>query len=987
MPPRRTRSMPTTYVTLFSLIACSQSVFAQSISTSTPVPPLQWINLTGLLGGSSPAPPLKDASIGYDEVSRTVVIFGGESQQGFPQSQTYLLDLNGLAWKSPQPPQNLQTNPPARSAAIGGYDFAASYRRCHLVAGGKDANGQPLNDVWEFDYNNQFWSEVQISGSSPSPRWDAVGGIDPRTQTIQDVNIPSPNNTFYLAGGFDGKNTVSLSDVWRLNVTGTLSANNARSVVASWQQIPFQDKLPGRSGISGAVVLTGSQQHIVSVGGCESSSANASCADGISYVINADTRNDNSPTSCPAPRVGPAVAQNLNGASSSFGSQIFMMLGTFDSSRWDDGGGLSKGEISVLDVNTGTWARVLPSGDPGPNGDQNPAFPSPREGAAAISFGQKLVGDNREQASDTLIFGGRDASGNYLSEVWILRAYSATLTQSNQKWDGFGNGQLKGGVGADGTGVTVEYMTQCAQAKSSPTDSSSPSSTRSSGPGPTGTPSDTPTASQRQYDTSVIHKSLAPVSVALVLPAVVLFRLSFAPELFAGSFLALPYLSLLVGVAAFGVGVGGLASAFTSITTTSNVVKRDGSSSINLLTAHGRAGLALFIGLYALIPILLAISTYIGVRRTGSLPLFGGRVRVDSDNVSPEKLDAAGRATPLNGASSIDGASAPSEDQSQTQSQPTRSRRARSWHSFSAWHTRTARSPARVSHESESIRDAASSPPPGTVRSFEVTNRPARVKHWSSHSVSAFADFRPTAPPRNQSDASWLDRRRISNATGEVDYALNPIHPSTPGTAVVDVTSTRGLMVGPPQLDPARMPPAFDAFVHVLLHALLLGLCILSLIALWQRAPKAAFGVFLAWTVVFYVIIFVLASRGIPKESVLSVTISRLRGDPAIPHTRVPSHSPSRPLSDYGVDAVPFPIESRSPYQYHQPPYRATSQEHDYMGYPASSQGHDALGVDDYGDEDDETRQRRIEEEMSRREVSIVTVPRRKLFLTNPEPS
>ena len=35
-------------------------------------------------------------------------------------------------------------------------------------------------------------------------------------------------------------------------------------------------------------------------------------------------------------------------------------------------------------------------------------------------------------------------------------------------------------------------------------------------------------------------------------------------------------------------------------------------------------------------------------------------------------------------------------------------------------------------------------------------------------------------------------------------------------------------------------------------------------------------------------------------------------------------------------------------------------------------------------DEDDELQQRRIEQEMERRDVSIVTVPKRKLFLTNP---
>jgi hypothetical protein len=70
-------------------LTLSNHAYAQIISTSIEVPPLQWINLTGLLNGPAP-PPLKDASIGYDEGSRMLVVFGGESQQGLPQSQTYL---------------------------------------------------------------------------------------------------------------------------------------------------------------------------------------------------------------------------------------------------------------------------------------------------------------------------------------------------------------------------------------------------------------------------------------------------------------------------------------------------------------------------------------------------------------------------------------------------------------------------------------------------------------------------------------------------------------------------------------------------------------------------------------------------------------------------------------------------------------------------------------------------------------------------------
>ena len=50
-----------------------------------------------------------------------------------------------------------------------------------------------------------------------------------------------------------------------------------------------------------------------------------------------------------------------------------------------------------------------------------------------------------------------------------------------------------------------------------------------------------------------------------------------------------------------------------------------------------------------------------------------------------------------------------------------------------------------------------------------------------------------------------------------------------------------------------------------------------------------------------------------------------------------------------------------------------------------STARHHEDGEDDpYDDEDEETRQHRIEDEMNRRDVSIVTVPKRKLWIANP---
>jgi hypothetical protein len=82
----------TTARTLLLLISAYSFLgsVAQRPSTSTQVPPLQWLNLTSQLNSPAAPPPLKDASIGYDPVGKNIIIFGGESQQGFPQSQTYL---------------------------------------------------------------------------------------------------------------------------------------------------------------------------------------------------------------------------------------------------------------------------------------------------------------------------------------------------------------------------------------------------------------------------------------------------------------------------------------------------------------------------------------------------------------------------------------------------------------------------------------------------------------------------------------------------------------------------------------------------------------------------------------------------------------------------------------------------------------------------------------------------------------------------------
>ncbi|TFY61594.1 hypothetical protein EVJ58_g4411 [Rhodofomes roseus] len=832
----RQRSIILTSLWPLLLVILRPHVHAQSISTSGPVPPLQWINITGLTTGSAP-PALKDASIGYYDGTRTLLIFGGESAQGIPQSETYLLNLESLAWSTNNPPNGLGTVPPARSAAISADDSAASYRSAHIVIGGLGSGGKALSDVWEFDYISQFWSEVMVSSGGPSARYGAIGGKDQRTPYTW-TDTATPNNSFYLAGGISGDSVSPLSDVWQLNVTGALSSNNPNSVQAGWMQLSLQShNIPSKVGAAGAVVSS-SAQDIIAFGGCTSSSEltpSTSCAQADSYIINTGEDVISPSNACPVPRLGATLVPNSNSQSTDFNNQVFLVFGLYNSSLWSDDGGLEKGEVDVLNVET--------------------------------------VGTSGNTVSDSIFFGGVDADGNYLNEVWVLRAYNAQLTQSNQSWTN-GSGSLTGGIDSTGQGVTVQFMTQCARALSpQATQTSAQASGTSGGPSPTSPSSQTSTP---PYDTSVAHKALSPISLALIFPAVIGARLAMASVTFMqppGN-VVIAVSSVVVAIAAYALGVAGLATSFTTITSvtsssSTSLSKRSSALSMALKTAHGKAGLALFIILYGVVPLLFAIS-------------------------------ACYRRSP-----------------------------------------------------------------------------PRHVDEPSSNA--------PDGRPRVNSIETAEKEGLYNGRAGELHYPLNELNhradPSTPGTTILDMTSTSGLMTPAGPMTP-EMPRPFDLFLHVLFHALLFALCILSLIELWLRAPKAAFIVFLIGTVLFYVALFALAWSGRPRYSVLTALLARLRGHPTHPGYTPGTATPSRPFSATESE-VPFPTEQRSPYQ-HYPPYRAASTVPDE--YPTSvSHGHAMNEVDDDDEEDEDIRQRRIEDEMSRRDVSIVTVPRRKLFLTNPE--
>ncbi|KAG8902345.1 hypothetical protein FRB99_004559, partial [Tulasnella sp. 403] len=599
-------------------------VIAQNVPTVLQIPPLQWINLSRLYKGGSQPIPLRDAHIAYDPAKRVLIIFGGESSAGVPTQQTYVLQLDDLTWRVPVPPAAQQDIPPPRSAGVYGQDLASNYRNGMLIWGGKGTSG-PLNDLWYYHYQNEFWAKIPMNGSvTPQGRWGAAGGTAPAS-VIQNVE------TFmWFAGGENSTSAFTFDDVWQLDMTGVIAAG---SVVASgtWSKVQTSAGDPTamtRYGITGAVIPpvgnTDRQGTLVVFGGCDvsSSSYNASCAQNTGSILTLPT--DRSQTAaqwatagtCPPGSYGASIAPNRNLAGSSFSSQVFLFPGAVDTKLWNDPTGLQAGEVGVLQT-PGVWARVLPAGDPG----SNPNRPTAKQGAAVFTHTASITGS--ATWTDTVVFGGVDVTtGMYTNEMWLLRAYNDQIQSSDQHWTGYGDGNLQTGVNATGTGVTVQFLTQCASQISIP---GSPTSSNEPHPSTTGTPNGpAPTSTSPPsalLDASPVHKILSPVSVAMILPAILLFRASSGPTLVHGSMQAMALLTAggLIGIGAEALGIVGFVLGVSRVTKNSSnsggLRRRADSSSDSLLsTPHSQASLILFIVLYGVVPIIAAVLFFTGPR-------------------------------------------------------------------------------------------------------------------------------------------------------------------------------------------------------------------------------------------------------------------------------------------------------------------------------------------------------------------------------------
>ena len=318
--------------------------------------------------------------------------------------------------------------------------------------------------------------------------------------------------------------------------------------------------------------------------------------------------------------------------------------------------------------------------------------------------------------------------------MWLLRGFAGSVTSTKQTWTGFGNGQLQTGVNADGSGVRVTFMTECASLLSnSSTSNSTPDS-------PPATPSSTvPTSSTpiplSLYNTSLLHKLLAPLSLVIFLPIVIFLRwinTAVKVELTHGR-RVFQFIFVILAFGAYGAGLAGLVLSFTTISNTLST------QSLHLKTTHGIAGLSFFLVLYGLVPFLYL-----------AFALFGPHPNVSNQNQSrttPNSIEINEKSDPLPLQSSL----SPSVHNTSPPSSPRP--RTVSWDAYNT---------LRPSTDEGLSCDSTPSATP--QRGFEVVNRPTRTRKTWPTSDSFQGSSQPLPTTRALGEIDWLLRRRAVHA-------------------------------------------------------------------------------------------------------------------------------------------------------------------------------------------------------------------------------
>ena len=193
-----------------------------------------------MVTGSEP-PPRDSHSAIYVPGTDEMVVFGGAGDGGLLDDAWALSLGDSPAWRlieaAGTPPF-----PRARHTAI--YDAGGNRM---IVFGGASYFGQMTNDVWALTLGpNPAWSQLQPSGTPPSPRAGHRAVYDP------------VRHSMLVFGGYQGGDEPYGSDLWELTLDGA----------PEWRQVAALGATPGGR-FAPDLVFDGRKQRLVLCGGAE----------------------------------------------------------------------------------------------------------------------------------------------------------------------------------------------------------------------------------------------------------------------------------------------------------------------------------------------------------------------------------------------------------------------------------------------------------------------------------------------------------------------------------------------------------------------------------------------------------------------------------------------------------------------------------------------------------------------------------------------
>lgn len=295
-----------------------------------------------------------------------LAFFGGDGPNG-PFNDLWIYDLAARAWQSP--PILSAEVPPARFAHSAAFD--PETRRMYIW-GGVGADGQFFNDLWAFDFRAFSWLPLMVDGES--------AGVPPQRYGSSMIFYPR-GKRLVVFGGFG--NQGRLGDTWLFDL-----------LRGEWTELKGGNPAPRRC--LHRAVYAPDRQWMIIYGGRQDDNL------GDIWALDLSSQAWLNLTPAQSP-----PARHFSGLIYAPDEKVRIFGGNGAAQGINAG---ARNDLWELSLNKGVWEEIA----------QTDTFPPPR-----LGHGVAYHPDH-----GMLIFGGQDAEGTYLNDLWQFREVRTSRSES-----------------------------------------------------------------------------------------------------------------------------------------------------------------------------------------------------------------------------------------------------------------------------------------------------------------------------------------------------------------------------------------------------------------------------------------------------------------------------------------------------------------------------------------------------------------------------